>query len=261
MPVGTCKLCQTTARLQKSHLLPAAAYRYVRDLSKKNENPVVVGKKVTATSSRQVQDYLLCAACEDLFNKNGERWFLKQVWNGQRFPLGDKLRLALPVWSFPEWTVFSGRDVGIDTDQLSYFALSVVWRAAVHQWTMPFGDKSTVLYLGAAEQPIRDFLLGNVGFPPDVMVWSLVCTDTASIRTFLLPTAITTLPFPAFHLNVLGITCFVFTRVPAQADIRELCCRQSTRRVICQRDCEDKTLDAFATLFATTKRAKNMQDL
>jgi hypothetical protein len=88
----------------------------------------------------------------------------------------------------PAWEVFFGRDVGIDTDQLSYFALSIVWRAAVHQWTMAFGDKSTVVHLGTTEQPTRDFLLGNAVFPPDVMVWSLVCADTASIRTFLLPT-------------------------------------------------------------------------
>ena len=94
--MGVCKLCLATKDLQNSHFIPAAMYKYVRDPdpTKKNRNPVLVTAKATTTTSKQVSDYVLCAGYEDLFNKNGENWMLKQVWNGKRFPLGDRLRVA-----------------------------------------------------------------------------------------------------------------------------------------------------------------------
>ncbi len=85
MPIGNCKLCLMQKDLQDSHLLPAAMYKYIRVPLKRNPNPVIVGRKVTATSSRQVTDYLLCAECEELFNKNGEGETLRWVWNGKTF--------------------------------------------------------------------------------------------------------------------------------------------------------------------------------
>src|SRR5438034_546836 len=105
--------------------MPAAMYKCVLDRSRKNPNPVVVGRKVTATTSRQVTAYVLCAGCEDLFNKNGERWMLKQVWNGKQFPLRDRLNVAMPHYKFNNALAFSGKAVGIDTEKLGYFALSV----------------------------------------------------------------------------------------------------------------------------------------
>ena len=45
-------------------------------------------------------DYIQSATCEELFNKNGENWMLKQVWNGKRFPLRDRLNVALQHYTF-----------------------------------------------------------------------------------------------------------------------------------------------------------------
>jgi len=74
--------------------------------------------RLTTTTSKQVVDYLLGSSCEDLFNKNGERWMLKQVWNGKRFPLLDRLNVAHPYYFCRDVLVFSGSAVGIDADSL-----------------------------------------------------------------------------------------------------------------------------------------------
>jgi len=170
MPRGICKLCLLAKDLQDSHLIPAAMYKYIRSPSKRNPNPVVVGRKVTATTSKQVTDYLLCAECEDLFNKNGENGTLKWVWNGKRFPLGDRLAVAHQHYTFSNFLAFSGSAMGVNTDELGYFALSVIWRATVHQWDTSFGGKTRLLSLGAVEGPVRQYLHGDAAFPVDVVV-------------------------------------------------------------------------------------------
>jgi hypothetical protein len=77
MPIGICKLCLQSKQLQDSHLVPRAMYNYVRTPTQRNPNPVVVGRNITATTSKQVSDYVLCSDCEQLFNRNGENWMLR----------------------------------------------------------------------------------------------------------------------------------------------------------------------------------------
>src|SRR5579863_6657832 len=125
---GVCKLCLQQKALQDSHFIPRAMYKYLRDPdeSKKNRNPTLVGRKITATTSKQVTDYVLCTDCEGLFNRNAENWMLQQVWNGERFPLGERLRLAIQHYTFQDFLAFSGRAMGINAEALGYFTLSVV---------------------------------------------------------------------------------------------------------------------------------------
>jgi hypothetical protein len=253
-------LCLKVKPLQRSHLVPAAMYKYILDPTKKNDNPVVVGRKVTATTSKQVVDYLLCASCEDLFNKNGERWMLKQVWNGKRFPLLDRLNVAHPYYFFRDVLVFSGSAVGIDADSLGYFALSVLWRAAVHVWNTPFGGKTTLLALGAHEEPIRKYLLGELPFPDDVVIMVHVCTDRASRGSFYMPSSVQANPIPSFGFQTLGILFRIFVGSTIPKNIRAFCCVKSEKELIFQRDCEEKTIEAFGQLMATSRPANGMKD-
>jgi hypothetical protein len=246
--MGVCKLCLATKDLQNSHFIPAAMYKYVRDTdpTKKNRNPVLVTAKATTTTSKQVSDYVLCAGCEDLFNKNGENWMLKQVWNGKRFPLGDRLRVALPLYTLENALAFSGAATGIETEKLGYFALSVIWRAAVHQWATPFGGKTTVLNLGAAEESIRKFLLGEAQFPTNVAILATVCTDPYS-KVFYMPSQKRGIPGTSFVMLTLGVHLMVFTdSIPPI--LHQMCCVKSTAKLVFQRDCSQQTLEAFAQL-------------
>src|SRR6266849_165054 len=73
---GQCKLCLQNRELRKSHFMPAALWAGARDRSLKNPNPVVMTATVSKTSSNQLWTRLLCSACEDRFNRNGERYVL-----------------------------------------------------------------------------------------------------------------------------------------------------------------------------------------
>jgi len=246
--MGVCKLCLKAKDLQNSHFIPAAMYKYARTPSHKNRNPVLVTRKRTTTTSKQVTDYVLCAACEDLFNKNGENWMLKQVWNGKRFPLGDLLNVAHPHYTFQDCLAFSGRAVGIDTEKLGYFALSVIWRAAVHQWNTPFGGKTTVLNLGATEDTIRNYLLGAAPFPKEAVVLATVCSDPYSRGVFYLPSQTSGIPGTSFVMLTLGVHLMIFVGSDIPPIMREMCCVQSAPKLIFQRDAREKTLEAFAQL-------------
>ena len=59
--------------------------------------------------------------------------------------------------------VVSGERIGIDADKVAYYALSVVWRAAVHRWKT-IGQQTTSVVLGSEEENIRKYLIG--GGPP-----------------------------------------------------------------------------------------------
>src|SRR2546425_8654579 len=98
MPTGQCKLClKHDAALVRSHLLPRSLYEMARTPSKKNSNPVMVTSKKVGTDSKQLWCYLLCKDCEQLFNKNGEDYVMRQVFNGKDFPLLDRLKFALTI--------------------------------------------------------------------------------------------------------------------------------------------------------------------
>jgi hypothetical protein len=251
-------LCLKTRPLLRSHLIPAAMYKYLLDPKKKNDNPVVVGRKVTATTSKQVVDYLLCSSCEDLFNKRGESWMLKQVWNGKQFPLLDRLNVAHPYCTFSEVVAFSGSAVGIDTDSLGYFALSILWRAAVHVWNTPFGGKTTLLDLGPVEKPIREFLLGEQPFPDDVAIMVHICTDSSSRGSFHVPSRVQANPIPSFGFQTLGVMFRIYVGNIIPGNIRALCCVTSDNKLIFLRDCSEKTIEAFGQLMRTSRPAKGM---
>jgi hypothetical protein len=75
--------------------MPAALWAGARDSGRKNPNPVVMTATVSKTSSNQLWTRLLCSACEERFNNNGERYVLswikpKGIADGE-FPLLDRV--------------------------------------------------------------------------------------------------------------------------------------------------------------------------
>src|ERR1035437_9003758 len=188
MPVGTCKLFLRKKALVRSHFMPAAMYKYVRRGSRSSsDHPVVMGRRLTSMTPYQVRGYLLCGDCEDRFNKNGEKYALQWVWNGKDFPLYERLKLALPRRFSNQYVAFSGKAIGVDTEKLAYFGLSLLWRAGVHTWNTAFGEKSNRMELGEFEDPIRRYLVGEDPFPPNTYVILTVCSDSNSQRYFYMP--------------------------------------------------------------------------
>jgi len=251
MPKGKCKLCLNPRELQKSHLLPAALYRMTLDPRDKNPNPVLTTRKVAVRTSKQLRDYVFCRECEQRFNDCGERCLISQVDNGRDFPLLNKLNVAMAFTSGPLLAAFSGTAVGVDTEKLAYFVLSVLWRASVHKWRIL--GQTTSVSLGPFEDPIRKYLLGESGFPCGVVAVVTVCTDFASKGSFFVPCLVSQNQFTTYSLLTRGIYFRVLMGSNLPAGIRELCCASSSRKPIFKASCEEKTLGAFAHLISTAK--------
>jgi hypothetical protein len=152
--------------------VPRAFYKLFRDRGPNGMDPVTSSQTASMLSQRQAHDYVLCAHCEERFNQGGETWLLANCWRDPaKFPLRDKLIAAgkslLPL---PDFDVLDAAGVpGVDRDKLTYFGVSVFWRAAVHSWHMPSGDPIPIK-LGPYEDPIRRYLLGETGFPKDLVL-------------------------------------------------------------------------------------------
>src|SRR6266545_1022909 len=102
MPIGVCRLCLQTGQLQNSHLLPKALSKLLTTLAKasaaSNANPIAITPAVALQTSRQVCDYLLCAACEDLLSKGGEKWVVGNCWRSdEKFSLRSSLEKTTPL--------------------------------------------------------------------------------------------------------------------------------------------------------------------
>jgi hypothetical protein len=81
-------------------------------------------------------------------------------------------------------TLFHGEAVGVDTEPLAYFALSLLWRGSAYVWNTLKGQKST-LPLGKFKNRIRRYLVRETQFPEGVYVVLTVCVDRGSqITTF-----------------------------------------------------------------------------
>jgi hypothetical protein len=81
----------------------------------------------------------------------------------------------------------------------------MVWRASVHKWLMPDG-MTTSIDLGAHQEPIRRFLLGESEFPAEVVVVVTACTDWVSHATVFPPSAVPENPLTVFSSLVRGIS-------------------------------------------------------
>jgi hypothetical protein len=194
--------------LQDSHYIPRGMYKRIRDAKRTNPNPILISRKLTSSTSRQCTDYVFCADCEQRLNR-GESWLMKSVAHGRRFPLRDRLDVALPKSVLSEATVYNGGLAGIDTQKLGYFALSMVWRGAIHEWPLPFGERSVQLAIGHMGERIRRYLVGVAPFPRDAAVLVHVCDDQVSQGSILEPCQRTD-HGPSFEILTLGVhfSCF-----------------------------------------------------
>ena len=220
--------------------------------------PIVMTPKIILPTSKQVQDYVLCEECEQLFSSKGEKYVAKLVYDGENFPLLDKLQLALTIKEEPNLNVYSATALGLDVDKLAYFALIVFWRASVHKWHT-IGAQTTSTPLGAHEEPIRKFLRGEVGFPSDIAIVSHACSDHASKELIFFPTAAISSTYATHSLLVRGIYFRLLTGLSPKAHGRKLCIVNSPRHVIFEEDCRARTKHAYSHLQKTARVARKLK--
>ncbi len=189
MPDGVCKLCLVLKPLKESHFLPAALYPKWRKPSLATRKGIFpVGSK-----DNHIKDYVLCFDCEQRFDRHGESEVLYWVSpKSKTFRLGERLRVALPRdydHKDPDQSInrYSGDDIGVEMDKFAYFAISVVWRGAVHDWVMPDGSVRPHDALGDFMEPMRMYLLGQANLPPDTSVIVIVGSDSESRKVWTIP--------------------------------------------------------------------------
>ncbi len=252
MPKGQCKLCLAEGvELRDSHLVPRALYRMSHDPRAQGAaaRPYTLTRRGVSRNARQLKDYVLCHNCEERFNDNGEA-YVSRLMNSRvnLFPLLNRLNVAYPHESsaLAGYDAYSGSAVGIDTEKIAYFCLSVMWRSSVHRWQI-HDKQTTSIDLGAYQEPIRTYLLGKTPYPQDVVVHATACKDRASQGTFWPPANVpeNKSAWRVYSLLTRGIYFRMLVGADISEDVRKLCCYSGFHKFLFTADCSRQTEHAF----------------
>jgi hypothetical protein len=192
----------------------------------------------------------------------GESYTLRQIYRDGHFPLLNRLNLALDCGVDGPATKFSGLDLGVDTEKLAYFALSLLWKGSLRNWST-LKQQATSVALGAFQEPIRKYLARITNFPNDVYVITTICTDLGTQEMIYAPWKVD-LPqnsFLKFEILVRGIWFYVVMGDQVPPGTADLCSVNSTKRIVFRRNCvqdfRDSTRHFLDTATDLTKSTLN----
>jgi len=255
MKLGICKLCLQERDLQDSHWIPASFYRRIKKTE--NTDPLVLTPNLVIATSKQIRDYVFCAECEHRLNVGGEQYVFSISAEGKTFPIVDKLRPHRSTGLGP-FLRYSARETGIDAKKLGYFAVSMLWRGAVHRWkTIDRQINQTAV--GSHMEEMRRFLMGEIPLVPEINVMVTVCLDRVSQTYVLAPYLVggeetDTL----FKMLFYGISLTIGVNHP-NAALEQLCCVHSTDPSILVHNCEADTTGSVEHFFKTARHAPNVK--
>jgi len=251
---GQCRLClRENQVLMQSHCLGKGLYR----LNRQTGQALMLTPKLILPTDRQLWAHLLCRDCEQQFSSMGEDAAMRLVQRESSFSLLDRLRLSWPEVENRTTQVYSGKLAGIETGKLAYYALSVMWRAAVRRWNT-LKDQTTGISLGIYEEPIRAYLAGDSDFPKDVAVALTVCMDVVS-RNIVIAPWMSHYDWHPLCLLARGVwfRAFMHPRLP-QA-VRALCCVNGPRNPIFVENCESEILRLVDQIHKSAAVAPSLQ--
>jgi hypothetical protein len=253
MPNEPCALCLRPLPLINSHFLPAGLYRRLRTPKEKNQNPILTSRERAVQVGFQMAEPLLCRACDGLFSKRGEAYVLPRIRQDSTFPFLDQLKVALEVYRSRKWNIYSGEAVGFDMEKIAYFGLSLLWRAAVHTWTMVDGKTTSVALEDTYKEDLRRYLLGETGFPRNCFVVVTVATDWVSQNACFVPNRITEVPVAAFGLMTKGLYFRILFGEGVPKEMQQICCVNGKGKLLFTRDCEDGLIETWRRLMENTR--------
>ncbi len=258
--IGVCALCHSEDDLKGSHLLPKALYRFMRIEGPRKVSPVLINTTTAWNSDKQIRRHLLCGQCEQRFAVR-EDWTLRHMYRGQQsFKLFDILSTSTPFAVLPAGhVVFEAATIPqIDVSKLSYFAISVFWRAGVTSWS--FGEETTRINLGPRyEEAMRMYLLGSSPFPENVVLQVQVANRRdGCVRGMFLPKeGEKQFGHHRYRLFIPGIAFYLFVGQKVPVANRDVCFATSPKHIITLFNYEDEleriVFKAFKTLTNRTK--------
>jgi len=192
MKKGTCKLCLKERNLCDSHYMPGALYKYSRATELKNPHPIVLTGTKPKRGTGQIRDYLLCRKCENRFRVRGETWVLSNIPHdyGKPFALRSAALATTPAMIRGDVGLIAGRTTpAFDIDKLIYFAASIFWRGAAHEWPQAMGLEISPISLGAHLEPLRAYLNDEASFPADLYITVMLHPYETVQPGFILPHA------------------------------------------------------------------------
>jgi hypothetical protein len=259
--LAQCKLCLNERHLQKSHLVPRAYYKLLRTPGADDPNPITADAETTRTSQEQLAKHLLCASCEDLLNKNGERWVLL---NNYRLdgpsPLYRALNAAEADMNFLSGTVYRSLAIPeIDMDKLVYFGTSIFWRAAIADWTM---NRKLVplMSLGVYQEQFRRYLHAEAGFPQNAAIWVAVVRSESPAPLISFPTGERVGKYHRHTFDVFGLSYMLYVGGSLPQEVTQFCAARAANRYIFFTDIGEIVDRKAARLFDKSMPTKKLLD-
>jgi len=193
MPQGTCRLCNAFADLQLSHVLPAFAFRWLRETS--GTGHIRLGKEPNLRAQDGLKLNWLCVACEGLLSKS-ETAFATNIFHP--YSKGGRDRFTYSRW-------------------LMLFCVSVSWRVlSYYREETSLTDYSGELLarIAEADRIWKDVLLGQRPHP-GAFQQHLLPLDAIKSATGELPPNINRYLMRAIDMDLIrgGNTCFVFSKL------------------------------------------------
>ena len=118
---------------------------------------------------------MLCKDCEQILNKQGEKWVLANCrQEDDSFPLWDKLSSRVPDLASadtPTKVYLAERIPAINISALAHFAASIFWRGSIYGWNR---NGTVPINLGPFQESFRQYLLGSRLFPEYCSLWIIL---------------------------------------------------------------------------------------
>jgi hypothetical protein len=244
--------------LRKSHLIPAAALQALRGTDRLSPGPVAMTQNIVMAGVRDIKGYLLCGDCEQRFNRNGENWVLQRMCKGDSFPLLERLKLAIPMSQGEHRTAFSGSDLGIPTEKLAYFAVSMLWRSVAHPWKSHDGTHKPI-DIGPLQEECRKYLIGQAKFPDELSVIATVCSDPISQHSAH-GIAEMEAPFTVYSLLICGLFFALLVGKDVPQEERNRCCFKSALQPIFLESRIGQNMNAVLRIYKTARLTKKVAD-
>lgn len=154
--INTCALCKKQKEIVKSHLIPKFAYKRLKSNNSENNDPIHISHGSAFATSKQFTKELLCQKCEELFSQYEDYVARLTKYDGSNLKiLQHIIRLDTPT------SILVELNEKIDTEKLSLFAISMIWRSSVMHRSCR---------LGRYEEEFRKYLLNEIPFSSNAIL-------------------------------------------------------------------------------------------